>query len=47
MVVLNSIMRWKLAVLNIRGVARIPSVGVKSVDIRKNTDSEGRLLVLY
>ena len=47
MVVLNTIMRWKLFILNTRGVDRIPGVGVKSVDIRKNTDSEGSLLAMY
>ncbi len=35
---------WKLYDLNQRGVTGIPSVGVKSVDIRKNTDGEGKLL---
>ncbi len=35
---------WKLCDLNLWGVTGIPSVGVKSVDIRKNTDGEGKLL---
>ena len=34
----------KLVDSRMLGVAGISSVGVKSVDIRKNTDSVGRLL---
>ena len=30
-----------------RGVAGIAGVGVKSVDISRNTDGEGRLLAHY
>ena len=36
--------RWKLCDLNLGGGVGIPSVGVKSVDIRKNTGGEGELL---
>jgi hypothetical protein len=36
--------RWKLQDLNLGGGVGIPSVGVKSVDIRKNTGGEGELL---
>jgi hypothetical protein len=36
----------KLADLSKKEVTGIPSVGVKSVDIRRNTDGVGRLLVL-
>jgi hypothetical protein len=36
--------RWKLYGLNLGGGVGIPSVGVKSVDIRKNTGGEGELL---
>ncbi len=36
--------RWKLCNLNHGGGDGIPSVGVKSVDIRKNTGGEGDLL---
>ena len=32
---------------NVEEVAGIPSVGVKSVDIRRNTDGVGRLLAYY
>ncbi len=32
---------------NMREVAGIPCVGVKSVDIRRNTDGVGRLLAYY
>ena len=39
-------LRWKLYDLNPRGVSGIPSVGVKSVDIRKNAGGEGDLLAL-
>ena len=35
---------WKLADLNTGEGSGIPSVGVKSVDIRRNTDGVGRLL---
>jgi len=44
MVVLNTIVRWKLLGLSRRGDAGIPGVGVKSVDIWKNTNGEGRHL---
>ena len=37
-------MRWKLRGLSPGGGAGIPGVGVKSVDIRKNTGGEGELL---
>ncbi len=36
--------RWKLVDLSTGGEAGIPGVGVKSVDIRKNTGGEGELL---
>ena len=38
---------FELLSLSMREVAGIPSVGVKSVDIRRNTDGVGRLLVYY
>ena len=37
-------MRWELLSLSYGEGAGIPGVGVKSVDIRKNTDGEGKLL---
>ncbi len=37
-------MRWKLVGLSSWGEAGIPGVGVKSVDIWKNTGGEGELL---
>ncbi len=37
-------LRWKLRSLNHGEGARIPGVGVKSVEIRKNTSGEGELL---
>ncbi len=37
-------MRWELLSLSYGEGARIPGVGVESVDIRKNTDGEGKLL---
>jgi hypothetical protein len=37
-------MRWKLVGLSSGGEAGIPGVGVKSVDIWKNTGGEGELL---
>ncbi len=40
-------MRWKLVVLSTGGEAGIPGVGVKSVDVRKNTGGEGELLASY
>jgi hypothetical protein len=46
MVGLNPIMRWKLGGLSSGGDAGIPGVGVKSVDIWKNTDGEGRHLAM-
>ena len=36
--------RWELRYLSHRGEVGISSVGVKSVDIRKNTGGEGELL---
>ncbi len=39
-------MRWELCDLSSGGEAGIPGVGVKSVDIRKNTDGEGKLLAM-
>jgi len=36
--------RWELLGLSDGEGAGIPGVGVKSVDIRKNTDGEGKLL---
>ena len=38
---------WILFILSYRGGVGIPSVGVKSVDIRKNTGGEGELLAIY
>ncbi len=38
---------FKLADSRMREVTGIPCVGVKSVDIRRNTDGVGRLLVYY
>ena len=38
---------WKLADLNTGEESGIPGVGVKSVDIRKNTGGEGGLLGSY
>jgi hypothetical protein len=40
-------LRSKLVNLSMRGVDGISSVGVKSVDIRRNTDSVGSLLAHY
>ena len=40
-------LRSKLLSLSMRGVDGISSVGVKSVDIRRNTDSVGSLLAHY
>ena len=37
-------LRWELRDLNHGEGARIPGVGVKSVEIRKNTSGEGELL---
>jgi hypothetical protein len=37
---------WKLYDWNHGGEAGIPGVGVKSVDIRKNTGGEGELLAM-
>ena len=37
-------LRWELRDLNHGGGAGIPGVGVKSVDIWKNTSGEGELL---
>ncbi len=37
-------MRWELSDWSLGGEAGIPGVGVKSVDIRKNTGGEGGLL---
>ncbi len=37
-------LRWELRGLNHGEGARIPGVGVKSVEIRKNTSGEGELL---
>ena len=37
----------ELADLRMEEVAGIPSVGVKSVDIRRNTNGVGRLLVHF
>ena len=37
-------MRWELRSLSYGEGARIPGVGVKSVEIRKNTNGEGKLL---
>ncbi len=39
-------MRWKLYYLSDGGGAGIPGVGVKSVEIRKNTGGEGELLAI-
>ncbi len=39
--------RWKLSDLSDGGGAGIPGVGVKSVEIRKNTGGEGELLAIY
>ncbi len=39
--------RWKLSYLSDGGGAGIPGVGVKSVEIRKNTGGEGELLAIY
>ena len=39
--------RWKLRDLSDVGVPGIPGVGVKSVDIRKNTCGEGEVLGIY
>ncbi len=36
--------RWELPDWSLGGEAGIPGVGVKSVDIRKNTGGEGELL---
>jgi hypothetical protein len=44
MVGLNPILRWKLRGLSSVGDAGIPGVGVKSVDIWKNTNGEGKHL---
>ena len=44
---LNSVMRWKLAGLSTAGGVGIPGVGVKSVDIWKNTGGEGGRLGMY
>ena len=38
--------RWELLSLSLGGEAGIPGVGVKSVDIRKNTGGEGELLAI-
>ncbi len=38
---------WELGNLSIRGGVGIPGVGVKSVDIWKNTGGEGELLAIY
>ena len=38
--------RWKLSSLSPGGEAGIPGVGVKSVEIRKNTGGEGELLAI-
>ena len=40
-------MRWKLAVWSAGGGAGIPGVGVKSVDIWKNTGGEGERLAMH
>ena len=40
-------MRWKLQCLSTGGVVGIPGVGVKSVDIWKNTGGEGERLDMY
>ena len=44
---LNSVMRWKLAGESTAGGVGIPGVGVKSVDIWKNTGGEGGRLGMY
>jgi len=38
--------RWELLGLSLGREAGIPGVGVKSVDIRKNTGGEGELLAI-
>jgi hypothetical protein len=40
-------MRWKLLCLSTGGDIGIPGVGVKSVDIWKNTGGEGEYLAMY
>jgi hypothetical protein len=40
-------MHWELVFLSIRGDVGIPGVGVKSVDIWKNTGGEGEHLAIY
>ncbi len=42
----TGIVRWELLDLSLGGGAGIPGVGVKSVDIRKNTGGEGELLAI-
>ena len=44
---LTSELLSKLLILSMVGGDRIPSVGVKSVDIRRNTDGEGDHLGQY
>ncbi len=41
---LTVVLRWELSDWSLGGEAGIPGVGVKSVDIRKNTGGEGGLL---
>ena len=41
---LTRVLHLKLRVLSVGEVSGIPSVAVKCVDIRKNTDGEGRSL---
>ena len=43
---LTVVWRWKLLDLSLGGGAGIPGVGVKSVDIWKNTGGEGELLAI-
>ncbi len=38
-------LRFKLVVLSAEEGSGIPGVGVKSIDIRKNTEGEGSFLV--
>ena len=40
-------LHWELDDWSIRGGVGIPGVGVKSVDIWKNTGGEGELLAIY